>query len=703
MAKRAQSKRTAAPPKPSPPSIWRIPAFRALLIACAGAIVYANSLQGAFILDDHLTIEQNPSIRQLSSLATVLAPARELPTAGRPLVNLSFALNYAVGGLAPRGYHAVNAGIHLLCGLLLFGIVRRTLRMPGLMQQFGNAAAELAFAVALLWIAHPMNAEVVNYITQRTESLMALCYLLTFYCAIRASESPHPLVWECLAIVSCALGMASKESMATAPVMLVLYDRAFVHHTFKDAITRRWRLYTGLASTWLVLAFLMSSGPRIRSTGLSSGVTVGSYLLNQSRMIVRYLRLAVWPTALVSDYGLPAPYSPADVWAPLLLVGGLSAAAVFAALRYPRAGFLALGFFVTLAPSSSVVPISTEVGAERRMYVPLVMLLILGIVGAWHLWERYRSRLDEPSHGGQMPGATWNAAVFVLAMPLAIGTALRNVDYRSPLTLSEKDLARWPTARAHHSLALALIADGRRSEAIDHLRTATDGDPRAHYSLGRELLNQGKREEGIAELETFVRVQPLLLDVLSARELIGLTLMDLGRPGDAAQQFRAVLDMVPSRFTAHAELARALFAQGDYAGAIRENEAFLERQPGESAGWVNLAVAYASAGRLDDAIAAFTKATAIEPRNAIAQRNLAKALLEKQDFPRAEAAARQTIALNQRDGVAHGMLGVALAAQGKLDTALTEMRTAYALEPNDPDIQQNLRAVIELGAGRAGR
>ena len=155
---------SAPPPKLSPRGVW----LRAALLVLAGAAVYANALSGPFVLDDQDTIVVNQQIRQLWPPSVVLFPALELPVAGRPAVNVSFALNYALGGLDVRGYHLVNIAIHVACALLLFGIVRRTLNLPSLRDRFGTRATDLAFAVALIWLVHPLMTDAVDYITQRT-------------------------------------------------------------------------------------------------------------------------------------------------------------------------------------------------------------------------------------------------------------------------------------------------------------------------------------------------------------------------------------------------------------------------------------------------------------------------------------------------------------------------------------------------------
>ena len=135
-----------------------------------------------------------------------------------------------------RGFHAVNLLIHLLAALVLFGVVRRTLLTSSLKEQFGGAASGLAMAVALIWAVHPLLTESVTYLTQRTESLMGLFFLLTLYCAIRGASSGHPWRWYAVAIAACALGMGAKEVMATAPIVVLLYDRCFLSGSFREAL-----------------------------------------------------------------------------------------------------------------------------------------------------------------------------------------------------------------------------------------------------------------------------------------------------------------------------------------------------------------------------------------------------------------------------------------------------------------------------------
>jgi hypothetical protein len=183
------------------------------------------------------------------------------------------------------------------------------------------------------------------------------------------------LGWYAAAIGACALGMGSKESMVTAPLTIVLFDRMFVFGSLRDAFEHRWRLYLGLALTWGFLAMEVAATPRAGSAGFAAGVTVWTYLLNQAAIIVRYLRLVFWPVDLVINYGQPVPYTLRDVLPQALAVVSLLSLTVAAFRWRPLLAFLGAWFFITLAPTSTFLPIATEVAAERRMYLPLMAVL----------------------------------------------------------------------------------------------------------------------------------------------------------------------------------------------------------------------------------------------------------------------------------------------------------------------------------------
>lgn len=648
---------------------------------------YWNSLSGPFILDDQVAIVENAQIRALSS--TALFPERELPTAGRPLVNLSLAVNYALGGLDVRGYHVFNIAVHLLCALLLFGLVRRTLELPAVSSVFHSPPVAVAAVIAVLWALHPLNTEVVDYLTQRTESLMAVFYLLTLYAVARAAQSDHGARWRALAIASCAAGMACKESMVTAPVAVLLFERAYIFDGFAASIRERWKFYAGLALTWGWLAILVWSGPRIHSAGFATAISPWTYLLNQSVVISDYLHLAIWPTALAVNWGWPQPVTLAAVWPYVLFVSALVALALVAAVRFPRAGVLGVWFFIALAPTSSILPIATEVGAERRMYLPLIALVALAVLAA----SRFR-RLDGPT-GAAVAGA--------LALALTWGTVTRNREYASAVVLASTNLERRPTSDAQHWLGAELIVAGRDNEGMVYLRQAVIGAPRAHYTLGYALLKRGDVAGAINELEAFVRDQPLLLEAVSARSLLGRAYASRGRWTEAITQHRMVLTMNPSRAdrtTTERLLGEALMAQESYVEAAAHFNAALALNPNDVDAVMGLGLGAIATDDLDRAAALFERVLAMAPNNSAAHRNLAAVRFDQRNAAAAAPHAQRAVQLSPGDPVAHDVLGRVLTVQGRVGEARAAFERALQIDPSYAQARMDLARLLAAMGGR---
>ncbi len=693
---------------------WAHPACLILLIIAAGACTYWNSLAAPFIWDDQTAIVTNRTIQHLWPIADPLRPPRETPVAGRPIVNLSFAINYAIGGLSETGYHVANIAIHIGCALLLFAIVRRTWtkqkkgsgvvsgerskeKTPGAVNGNDSRPLFLATGAALLWMLHPLQSEAVDYITQRTESLMALFVLLTLYCAIRARDPQSTRArvgWQTLSVIACAGGMASKESMVTAPVIVILYDRAFEFDSFGEAIRARTYLYAGLAATWIELAALLWGQPR-STAGLSTAISPWTYLLNQFQMIGRYLWLSVWPRDLILDYGLPRALAIRDVLGPMLAVILLLIAAGVALVRWPSIGFLAATFFLTLAPTSSVIPIASEVGAERRMYLPCAALAVLAAVAVRRLVERM-------PEGDSRRRARVTATVLtaVLLVALAIRTVDRNADYATPVALWRTVVDRRPHGRARMALATELIAAGDHPQAVALLREAVRDYPDARFGLGTELIVDGKLDEGIAELRPFIRAQPSNLNRIPARTLLAQALWSQGKLDEAAAELRVIVNMVPSNGGVRASLADVLFTENKYDEAAVEYRALLASQPPSSQLESRLAANLMAGGHTSDAIEHWRKALQLDPPSAVLHRSIAEAYLRQNDAARGELHAREAVRLEPGNPAAHNLLGIALASEGHVAEAITQFQEALRINPSDPQVRANLERALHGASAR---
>ncbi len=614
---------------------------------------FLNSLDNPFIWDDRASIVDNRSIRSLWPLWGPIVPPAETPVASRPLVNLSFALNYSLHGLDVRGYHLVNLGLHLLTAWLLFAIVYRTLTRSVSNARSHGHASVTALLATVVWAVHPMVSEVVNYTTQRSDALGGLFLLATLFAAQRALSSPHRGRWHVVAVVACVCGVLAKEFVAVTPLIVLLYDRVFAFHSFREAFAVRKNLYVALVATWIPLAVILALRPH-STIGFAAGVDAWTYLLNQAEMLVRYLRLAVWPDALVIDYGVPRPLSLGTVWVSGLLIAALCAASIVALFRWPRVGFLCAVFFLLLAPSSSIIPIVTEVGAERRMYLSLAALTIFVVAGS--AWAIDRVRPHMPRRVGQILPAAAVAVTVAVAGTLGVLTTHRNSEYATAVTLWRSSIERWPQGRARIAYAVALADGGDRDSAISQLRLAVRDYPQARSALGRELAGSGLYAEAARELSTFIANEPREEAQRPARILLAGILLEHGDPADAAEQYRELL-----------------------------------RHDPDDAGWlVGRARALALSRRFDEAAAAYREALRVAPRAVEAHAGLAAVLLEMGQAVDAAEQARAALQLEPGDAPSHNILGAALAMQGRLDEAIAHFKQAIAIDFRYTEARNNL-------------
>jgi Flp pilus assembly protein TadD len=591
-----------------------------LLVIAASLSAYQNSFEGVFLLDDWGSVVRNPTIHRLWPVWQALSPPRGSGTtvAGRPMINWSFAVNYAIGGTRVLGYHVLNLAIHTLAGLTLLGIVRRTLLQEPLRQRFGAAAQPLALAIAIIWVVHPLQTESVAYVSQRAESLMGLFYLLTLYCAIRGAETDSSNAWYVLSVASCLLGVASKEVIGSAPLLVFLYDRTFLSGSFREAWRRRWRLYVALAATWIPLSYLViSAGNRGGSAGFGAGVTWQAYALTQFQAIAHYVRLSVWPHPLVFDYGIGVASSVGEVVPCALAVIALLISTAIALWRWPAVGFLGAWFFGILIPTSSVLPVATQTIAEHRMYLSLVALIAIVVLGAFEIGKRIFS-----GQQGRVLGCAAGGLVVVL---LTIQTVHRNQDYNSEVALWRDTVMKCPNnPRAHYNLGVALGRLGKFTEEIGQYEQALRINPDyadAHYNLGVALGQAGKLQEATGHFNEALRIAP---DFAEAHNNLGVVLIQMGRVQEAIDQWEQALQIQPDNAEAQDNLGNAFAQVGKLDNAIRHYEQAVRLQPDYAIAYYNLGGALARLGRVQEAIERYQQALRLKPDFVEAQDRLAR-------------------------------------------------------------------------------
>jgi tetratricopeptide (TPR) repeat protein len=551
------------------------------LLIATGLFVYSNNLSGPFIFDDNDAIVNNRHIRRLWPIWEAMITPGQTAVANRPVVSVTLAINYAIGRLNVGSYHIFNIVVHILSALVLFGVVRRTLLSRKLRERFGRHSGGIALACAMIWMVHPLQTECVNYIVQRTESIMGLFYLLTFYCMIRAIDSKHRYYWYAASIVCCALGMGSKEVMVTAPIMVLLYDRVFISGTIKKAFRERRFLYIGLAGTWCILVLLVYLGPESESAGFTKIISTWNYAQNQCLMITNYLRLVFWPDPLVIDYGFPWQLKPSQTAPYALLVLTLLAVTVVGFFRWPKSSYPALWFFVILGPTSSFFTISTEVGAERRMYLPLAGIIVIVVIIVERLLTYFQAR-----YKGLLNLAVGRLQYLPAVLLLTIVVAVlgwmarqRNKDYLTALSIWRLAVEAMPhNIRAHNNYAMALVEEGKISEGINHYHKALERGPyfEAHFNLANALSIQGKTDLAISHYNKALELRP---NSAIVHNNLGNIYKVQGELDRAIEHYQKAVDSNPDYAVIYNNFANVLRVKGRYGYAIQNYKKALQLKP----------------------------------------------------------------------------------------------------------------------------
>jgi tetratricopeptide (TPR) repeat protein len=655
----------------------------AIVLAIAVAAVYFNSLHGAFVWDDVPTIVESTSFEHLASVLD--RPAAVNTTSGRPLVSLSLALNYALGGRNPFGYHIFNVLIHVAAALALFGIVRRLALLPRWEGRFEPHATELALGVAAVWALHPLQTEAVAYVIQRAESMMGLCYVLTLWLFLRSAESPRPGLWRTLAVVACALGMTAKEVMASAPVVVLLFDRTFLAGSFRRALASKRLFYSALFGTWLILFWLVASlgGNRDGSTGgFSAHAAWGSYWLTQFPATATYLKLAFFPSPLIFQYGTSwLPNAAAALPAALVVVPlvGLTIVALF---RWPAAGFLGFWFFSILAVTS-LIPGTVDMIVEHRMYVALAPLWMLVAAGLY-LW---RQRL----------------ALVVLgaaALAFAAATVARNRDYRNPLTLWTDNVAKRPgNALSRFNLSAELLLHpGRTAEAQAQLEAALKLQPdlwMVHYNLALMLARQtGQEDRAIAQFKETIRIAP---GNAQAHHNLAILLYQRGQLEEACSHLQSAVRYDPSDRLAWLSLVQLLEELARPGDAIDACENLVRTHPDFADGQAEFGILLATRQRQAEAIPHLEAALRLDPAQPAARFYLGTVLLQRRErLPEAVALLEEAARQQPDSARIHFNLGTAYLASGnRLQDAIAQFTAAVQLDPQLADAHFNLAAALE--------
>lgn len=622
------------------------------VLATAVFACFANSLTNDFVFDDKPIILDNRLLRSLSNLPALLVASY------RPLRDISHAIDFAIWGENPVGFHLANILIHLANVLLVFTLVRR---------MAGDFA--VALIAALIFAVHPLQTDAVTYISGRRDVLFSLFYLASFhfYLSYKAQASRR-----CLGLfLGCwALSMMAKEMAASLPVFIFLWN-------FCDAWgeqTGPWprRLWGALRAAfrrdrWLYLALIVAAvaygwymifikrGSALARDGFKYwGGSFTTNLLLAVRVQAWNLKQLIWPTPIVQYKGAFNVVVPFFDWRMLLAlatVTAVMAGGLLALNRHRLMAFAVLSYFALLLPVSQIIP-HHELLADHYLYLPIMSFGLFAGLVIRRLAER-----------GVAVRKVAYAATAAALVGLAVMTVVRNRVWRDELTLWQANYQEAPhSIRAVSNLA-RIYTTSNPGRAEEFYKRCLDIDPtywRAYYALA----SLGRSREKAREVEALIRNGLALSDAQlvaagtdepavfrsQLTSALALTRFSQGDADSAERLYREAITLYPLNPLAYTMLVN-FYRERDPAKAIATLEQLLATYPGHRQPLEQIATLLIEERRYDEAIGYLDQLLKLVPNDYTASLQLSRAYRGKNDCARARAylTAAQAVALSVKE------------------------------------------------------
>ncbi len=536
-------------------------------------VSYGNNFDNDWHFDDHANITENRNVHlKTLNWEDIRKSFSFQGKISRPMSYLSFALNHYWDDLNVFGYHLVNFAIHFLAAIFLFLLIYRTLSLPSLRDRYGPCALPVAFLATLLWATSPLQVTAVTIIVQRMASMAGLFYLMTMYFYLRGRTARGKIqgyVFFCLAFLAAVLSVGTKENAAIIPVTLFLYELLF----FQDLSGENLRK---ILKWSLVPAVLMAvaAGLYLYTNGILNGYqgrpfTLGERLLTESRILVYYISLLLYPAAerLALLHDIPVSkglFQPWTTFFSIITILCLIAFSVLMARKRPLVSFCILFFFLNHLIEGSIIPL--ELIFEHRNYIPSMFFFVLPALAIIRAWEYFKCK------------PIFRFSLVMLCAFLILGQVYivhaRNYIFRSDFSLWLDNAARYPhLSRVHVHLAKHYAEAGYMKTAFLELSRAYELDnysstfqkAEVEYDLGEMWRSVDQDAKAIECYKKALSTYPPYTAPLAG---IALIKWKEGKLQEALEMMKNVLIKSPDRPEYHEYAAILLF----YLGRYREAE-----------------------------------------------------------------------------------------------------------------------------------
>lgn len=580
-----------------------------LLLLSIVFTVYSNTVQNSFHFDDYHSIVNNPYIRHPENIPSFFTSPDMFSVdrnarMWRPLLLLTYTLNYRLGGYDVFGYHLVNITLHALNVILLYLILFHL--MPG--QKVDGFYRWLPFLPALVFGVHAINTQAVNYISSRSVLLVTLFYLLAFYGYIKGTRKGY-----LLSILAYILALLSKEIGFTLPLVLIIYDLL---------IERRLRLiryipFLGVAGWYLFLRKILFGVPVVevsyRTIVKGEGMARSIYtnILTQIKALVFYMGKLILPVNLNVDHYFPVVLSPAEpsFIGSLMVVVSLFVVALWIRRNNPIISFGILWFFTAFLPEI-ILPLNMVIN-EHRTYLPGIgfSMVVAGL--GLLVVERYEYN--------ELPKYLSISLCALLTGFMgfnAFNTYQRNFVWKDEYSLWRDTLEKNPLSfHANLEMGKYYLEKGNYKRATifgKKLMALAPYHPSTQHLLGLIYVKTGEIKKGIQFLKRAIALRP---SAPNAYVDLAFVYMDLGEENSAIAVFNKVVNINPYDDKAHYNLGYLYMKRGDLQRAEEHLLKSIRINPSNYSAFYNLGGIYLIKGRLKRAETSFRRALSLNKKD----------------------------------------------------------------------------------------
>ncbi|MBD3425642.1 MAG: tetratricopeptide repeat protein [Candidatus Omnitrophica bacterium] len=686
-----------------------------LFIVIAGVLVYSNSLDNGFLLDDRYSVKENAFIGDLSNLKFLFDRDRFFRGTKegtyRPITTITYFLDNAIWDYEAFGYHLTNVLFHVVNGVMLYFVLCALLGArpeddlsPGEARAW-SARILVPFAAAVFFTVHPVQTETVNNIGTRHEAVMTLFYLGAIWTYLRSvsPEAGRRGLFYALSLLFYGLSCFSKEMGFTLPAVLVLCDLYAGGSIERDRMFK-YAGYAVVAALFLFVRFGVMAYPGEAGAGFFDPAR----LLLTGRMIATYLWLFIFPLRLSVEYpfgqmfpgSMPSSAADPAFFVPVIVTAAVLAGAIAIRKKAPLAFFGAGWFFITILPVSNIFfrlmqfPIR-----ERYIYLPCAGFCIFLAAVLWKVFQSPRIKAFRYNRMAL-------AAVFILLTVLySARTYARNNDWQNAVTLWKATKGTSPGSyRVYYNLGMAYQYEkGNTERALEYFQKSLSLRDMAitHDAVGYIYYQQGDYEKALSELQKARQMDPSLGSVYYHLGLLyvamgeydkAIALQEEGFSRDENREgalFRYVYNPMP-RADMHFVIGLARFNKAQYDEAVRQFRETLRFDPIYPNAHYHLAYSLIKSGRYAEAEKVLEKGIDLYPDDPGLRYLLATSLMKRRLYEKSLEQYEKVLELDPGDVNARNNLANIYYTKGRIDEAMEQYRRILESKPSHYKARNNL-------------